>query len=187
MITPNDFRNGTTFSRNGNLYTVLGFQHVKPGKGPAFVRAKIQNLRTGAITEETFRSEEKLQDVRIERHEMNFLYSEGDTLVLMDNESYEQIPVRRELFGRLADLLRENETVFVDLYEEEVLAVALAPSVVLEVVETEPGMKGDTATAATKQAKLETGATIQVPLFVNEGDLVKVDTRSFAYIERAKR
>ncbi|OPX23448.1 MAG: elongation factor P [Planctomycetales bacterium 4484_113] len=186
MITPNDFRNGTTFSRGGVLYMVLGFQHVKPGKGPAFVRAKIQNLRTRAITEETFRTEEKLQEVRIERREMSYLYPEGDTLVLMDNETFEQTPVSRDLFGRLVDLLRENQTVFVDVHEDEVLAVSLPPAVVLEVAETEPGVKGDTATAATKPAKLETGATIQVPLFVNQGDRVKVDTRNFTYIEREK-
>jgi len=186
MITPNDFRNGTTFSRGGGLYAVLEFQHVKPGKGPAFVRARIQDLRSGAIREETFRSEEKLQDVRVEHREMTYLYAEGDVLVLMDGETFEQLPVPRELFGRLVDLLRENETVFVDVYEDEVLAVSLSPAVVLRVSETEPGVKGDTATAATKPARLETGATIQVPLFVNEGDSLKVDTRSFTYIERVK-
>jgi len=186
VITPNDFRSGSTFKKGGELFRVLEFLHVKPGKGPAFMRAKLQNLRTGAINEVTMRTEEKLEEVRVEKREMTYLYRQGGDYVFMDNRDYEQLALPAELLGEAAKLIRENDIVFVDKYEEEVLGIDLPPAVVLQVTQTGPGVKGDTATSATKPATLETGAVIQVPLFVNEGDFVKVDTRTFAYIERAK-
>ncbi len=186
MITPNDFRRGLTFRRNGDLFRVLEFLHVKPGKGPAFVRAKIQNLRSGSINEVTFRTEEKLEDIRVERREMVYLYREGDMLVFMDNETYDQMSVPEEVIGEKVKLIKENDPVFLEMYESEILGVDLPAAVVLRVTHAEPGVRGDTATSATKPAELETGLVVQVPLFVNEGDLIKVDTRTCQYIERAK-
>jgi elongation factor P len=187
MITPNDFRVGTTFRRGGQILRVIEFLHVKPGKGPAFVRAKIQNLRTGAITEETFRTEEKLEDVRVERRSMVFLYMSGNNLVVMDSETFDQIEVPADALGEKALLLSENQEIFVDICDEEIIGVELPALINVEVVETEPGVKGDTATTAMKPAVLKGGARIQVPLFVKAGDLIKVDTRSMAYVERVKR
>ncbi len=187
MITPNDFRNGTTFEKGGEIYRVLEFLHVKPGKGPAFVRAKIQNLRTGAITDETFRTEEKINDVRVERREMVYLYTEGSSMIVMDNETYEQISVPIEMLGERAKLLVEGEPVYLDICEESVIDASLPTAVLVEVEYAEPGVRGDTATAATKLARLKGGLQIQVPLFVNEGDIVKVDTRTLTYIERVKK
>lgn len=165
---------------------VLEFQHVKPGKGPAFVRVKLLNVRSGSINEVTMRTEEKLEDVRIEKREMAFLYRDGESYIFMDSQDYDQVPVQADMLGDKLQLIRENDVVFMDLYGEEILGVDLPASVVLKVVQTEPGVKGDTATAATKAATLETGAVIQVPLFVEEGDLVKVDTRAIKYLERVK-
>jgi len=187
MITPNDFRTGTTFKKGGDLLRVLEFQHVKPGKGPAFVRVKLLNIRTGAINEITMRTEEKLEDVRIEKREMTFLYRDGENYVFMDSRDYDQVPVHTSLLGEKARLIKENDAVYMDLYEEEILGVDLPASVILKVVQTDPGVKGDTATTATKAATLETGAVIQVPLFIDDGDLVKVDTRTIKYLERARR
>jgi elongation factor P len=186
MITPNDFRPGTTFQKDGDLLRVLEFQHVKPGKGPAFVRVKLLNVRSGAINEVTMRTEEKLEDVRIEKREMTFLYREGENFVFMDTRDYDQIPVHLSVLGDKVQLLKENDVVYMDFYEEEILGVDLPASVVLRVAQTDPGVKGDTATTATKAATLETGAVIQVPLFIDEGDLVKVDTRTVKYLERVK-
>jgi elongation factor P len=186
MITPNDFRPGTTFRKDRDLLRVLEFQHVKPGKGPAFVRVKLLNVRSGAINEVTMRTEEKLEDVRIEKREMTFLYREGDSYVFMDSRDYDQVPVDASMLGDKVQLIKENDVVYMDLYEEEILGVGLPASVILKVVQTDPGVKGDTATAATKAATLETGAVIQVPLFINEGDFVKVDTRAVEYLERVK-
>lgn len=186
MITPNDFRNGLAFKRGNDLFRVLEFLHVKPGKGPAFVRTKMLNLRTGSINEVTFRTEEKLEGIRVERREMAYLYREGDMLVFMDSETYDQMSVPEEAIGQKIKLIKENDPVFLELYEHEILGVDLPAAVVLRVTHAAPGVRGDTATNATKAAELETGLVVQVPLFVNEGDLVKVDTRTYQYIERAK-
>jgi elongation factor P len=186
MITPNDFRNGTTFKRGNDIFRVVEFLHVKPGKGPAFMRAKIQNLRSGGIVELTMRTEEKLEDIRVERREMTFLYRQGEDFVFMDNADFDQVIVPPEAVGDKAKLIKENDIVFIEKYEYEILGVDLPAAVVLRVVQTEPGVRGDTATAASKRATLETGAVIQVPLFVEEGTLIKVDTRTFSYLERVK-
>ncbi len=187
MITPNDFRNGTTFERDGQYFRVLEFLHVKPGKGPAFVRAKIQNLKTGAITDETFRTEEKLKDIRVERRETTYLYKEGEMVVVMDSETYDQYSLPNELLGQQAKLLGEGQTVYIEVCEENIIDAYLPANVVVEVIHAEPWVKGDTATSATKPAVVQGGVTIQVPLFVNVGEFVKIDTRTLTYVERVKR
>jgi elongation factor P len=185
-ISPNEFRNGTVLERSGALLEVMEFQHIKPGKGPAFVRVKFKDLRSGAIFEEKLRPEDKLDQVRIESRKMNYLYDDGDQLVLMDTESYDQIHVPKTLMGKQLSLLAENEELTVDLHGEEPIRVELPMSVVRQIVYCEPGVKGDTASAATKPATVEGGAVVNVPLFVNDGDRIKIDTRNFNYLERAK-
>lgn len=185
-ITPNDFRTGTVFQRGDHLLQVLEFQHVKPGKGPAFVRAKLRDLRTGAIVEEKMRPEEKLEDVRVENRKMSYLYADGEMLVLMDSETYDQISLPRDLLGKQAPLLAENEELTVAMHGDEAISVELPLTVVREVTFCEPGVRGDTATGATKPATVEGGATVNVPLFVNQGDKIKIDTRGPSYVERFK-
>lgn len=185
-ITPNDFTTSTVFTRDGRLLKVVEFQHIKPGKGPAFVRVKLLDLRSGAIFEEKLRPEEKLEDVRVESRKMNYLYNEGDMLVVMDNETYDQIHIPKELLGRQAALLIENEELTVAMNGEEPISADLPLVVAREVVFCEPGVKGDTATGATKPAQVEGGATVAVPLFVGQGDRIRIDTRTFNYVERAK-
>lgn len=184
MISTNDFRTGVTVEIDGQPWIVVDFQHVKPGKGAAFVRAKIKNVITGAVLERTFNAGEKLPRALIERREAQFLYSVDDDYTLMDNQTYEQITVKREDIGDGANYLKENMNVVVLSYDNRVIGVEVPNFVELVVVETEPGFKGDTATGGTKLAKLETGATVKVPLFVNVGDVLKVDTRTGTYIER---
>jgi elongation factor P len=185
-ITPNDFKPGTVFQRSGNLLKVVEFQHIKPGKGPAFVRAKLLDLRTGAIFEDKLRPEEKLEDVRVEARKMNYLYSEGDMLVLMDNQTYDQITIPKVLLGRQALLLVENEELTVAMNGEEPISADLPLTVNRVITFCEPGVRGDTTTGATKPATVEGGATVNVPLFVNQGDKIKIDTRTCNYVERAK-
>jgi elongation factor P len=185
-ITANDFKPGTVFQRGGNLLKVVEFQHIKPGKGPAFVRAKLLDLRTGAIFEDKLRPEEKLEDVRVEARKMNYLYNEGDMLVLMDNETYDQIHIPKELLGRQATLLTENVELTVAMNGDEPISADLPLTVNRVITFCEPGIRGDTATGATKPATVEGGATVNVPLFVNQGDKIKIDTRTFNYVERAK-
>lgn len=185
-ITPTDFRNGMVIDKQNQLLQIMEFQHIKPGKGPAFVRVKFKNLRSGAIFEEKLRPEEKLEEVRVENRKMNYLYAEGDDLVLMDNESYDQIHLPRAVLGKQAELLVENEELTVAMNGEEAISADLPLAVVREVTFSEPGVKGDTSGAATKPATVEGGATVNVPLFVNVGDKIKIDTRTFGYIERAK-
>ncbi len=184
MISTNDFRTGVTVEIDGQPWIVVDFQHVKPGKGSAFVRAKIKNVITGAVLERTFNAGEKLPRAHIERREAQFLYSVDDDYTLMDNQTYEQITVKREDIGDGANYLKENMNVVVLSYDNRVIGVEVPNFVELAVVETEPGFKGDTATGGTKLAKLETCATVKVPLFVNVGDVLKVDTRTGTYIER---
>lgn len=185
MINAGDLRSGTTIERGGDLFQVVDFAHVKQGRGTAFVRAKFKNLSTGAVTEETFRPEEKFGRARIERVEAQYLYRDGENYVMMDMSTYDQFPVAEALVGSAADYLKENDSVSLLQYDGRTLGVELPTAVELEITATEPGFKGDTANAAFKPATLETGLVIDVPLFVNQGDRVRVDTRSARYIERA--
>ena len=187
MADTSDFRNGLIIKFKNDLYTITYFQHVKPGKGGAFVRSTLKNLRTGRVLDNTFRSGESIEIVRVERRKYQYLYRESGGFVLMDNETYEQMTVAEELFGDSQKFLKESTEVEILLDDNEKIVTIEPPIFVeLDVVETEPGFRGDTATNAMKPAKLETGATINVPLFVNEGDKLKVDTRSGSYVERVK-
>ncbi len=187
MADTSDFRNGLIIKFKNDLYSIVEFQHVKPGKGGAFVRSTLKNLRNGKVLDNTFRAGEKVEVVRVERRVYQYLYREGDSLVLMDNETYDQINVPIEMFGGGEKFLKEGENVDLLMDEnDQIVTVEIPITVQLEVVETEPGFKGNTATNAQKPAKLETGATVNVPLFVNEGDILKIDTRTGEYLERAK-
>ncbi len=184
MISVNDFRNGVTVELDGQAYQVVEFQHVKPGKGAAFVRAKMKNVQTGATVERTFRGGEKIPKAHLDRREMQYLYSDGDGYVFMDNENYEQTTITRSQIGDGVKWLLENMTISVLIFQNNIIGIELPNFVELEVTDTEPGIKGDTATGATKNATLETGAVVQVPLFVNTGDRLRIDTRTSQYMER---
>ena len=186
MADTSDFRTGLIIKFKNDLYTLVEFQHVKPGKGGAFVRSTLKNLKTGKVLDNTFRAGEGIEIVRVERRKYQYLYREGNFLVCMDNDTYEQINIPMEFFGDGVDYLKESEEVDILFNGEEIINVEIPIFVNLKVVETEPGFKGDTATGATKPAKLETGATVNVPLFINEGDLLKIDTRVGGYVERVK-
>jgi len=187
MADTSDFRNGLIIRFKNDLYTIVEFQHVKPGKGGAFVRTTLKNLRTGRVLDNTFRSGESIEPVRVERRKYQFLYKDGNDFVLMDNDTFDQLQVSSDLFGKGKKFLKEGEEVELLVDEnEEIISAEMPIFVYLKVIETEPGFRGDTATNVTKPAKLETGATINVPLFVNENDLLKVDTRTGEYVERVK-
>jgi elongation factor P len=186
MADTSDFRNGLIIKFKNDLYSIAEFQHVKPGKGGAFVRSTLKNLKTGRVLENTFRSGEKVEIVRVERRKYLYLYSEADSLVCMDNETFEQIHVAKEYFSESLKFLKESEEVEILFNGSEIISVEIPIFINLRVVETEPGFRGDTATGAMKPAKLETGAQINVPLFINEGDVLKVDTRTGEYSERVK-
>lgn len=185
MISVNDFKTGVTVELDGVVYQVVDFQHVKPGKGAAFVRAKLKNVKTGGSVEKTFRGGEKLARAHLDKREMQYLYNDGDGFVFMDNENFEQITITADDIGEGAKWLMENMTIGVLLYNGGIMGIELPNFVELKVAETEPGIKGDTATGASKNAKLESGATVQVPLFINEGDRLRIDTRTGQYMERA--
>ncbi|MBE3550827.1 MAG: Translation elongation factor P [Brockia lithotrophica] len=185
MISTNDFYTGAVVIWENDPWQVLEFMHVKPGKGSPFVRAKLKNLRTGNIRETTFRAGEKLPRADVRTREMQFLYASGDEYVFMDTETFEQVSIPRARLEHEVNFLKENLTVHVMFYGDEVLGVDLPQTVTLQVVETEPGIRGDTVSGATKPAKLETGYIVQVPLFVNQGDWIVVDTRSGEYVSRA--
>lgn len=185
MISVNDFKTGVTIEFEDVVYMVVDFQHVKPGKGAAFVRAKLKNVKTGGTVEKTFRGGEKLARAHLDKREMQYLYSDADGYVFMDNENYEQISLSKDDIGEGAKWLMENMTIGILMYNTEIMGVEMPNFVELLVVETEPGIKGDTATGATKNAKLESGAVVQVPLFINEGDRLRIDTRIGQYMERA--
>ena len=185
MISAGDFRNGVTFEMDGNVVQIIEFQHVKPGKGAAFVRTKIRNVISGAVTEKTFSPTEKFPTAFVERKDMQYLYQDGDLYYFMDNETYENIPISADTLGDNFKFVKENMDCKVLSYKGNVFGEEPPFFVELEVVETDPGFKGDTATNATKPAKLETGAEIKVPLFIEEGDHIKVDTRTGEYMERA--
>ena len=185
MISAGDFRKGITFELNGEPHVVLDFQHVKPGKGAAFVRTKIKDVINGGVVERTFRPTEKFPAARIDRVDMQYLYADGDLYNFMDVNTYEQIALSSDVVGDALKFVKENETVKVCSYNGKVFSVEAPLFVELEITDTEPGFKGDTATGATKPATLETGAQINVPLFVNQGDRVKIDTRTGEYLSRA--
>ena len=184
MITAGEFRNGVTFELEGNVFQIVEFQHVKPGKGAAFVRTKLKNVITGGVVEKTFRPTEKMPKAHIERKDYEYLYSDGDLYYFMDQESFEQMPLNAEQLGDSLKFVKENMVVKVLSYKGNVFGVEPPTFVELVVTETEPGFKGDTTTGATKPATLETGATIAVPLFVNQEDVIRVDTRTGEYMER---
>jgi elongation factor P len=183
-VSTNDLKNGMTLNLGGDLWTVLAFLHHKPGKGQAVVRTKLRNVKSGAVQERTFKADEKVGLAIVERREMQFLYREGDHLVLMDNQTYEQLHVPIDVVGDAAGYLVEGATCLVPMHDGSPIGVELAAAVVLRVASTEPGVKGDRVSGAMKPATLETGTTVQVPLFVEEGDRVKVDTRSGQYLSR---
>ena len=182
MISAGDFRNGVTLEIEGNVYQILEFQHVKPGKGAAFVRTKLKNIINGGVVEKTFRPTEKFPQARIDRVEMQYLYSDGDLFHFMNTENYDQIALNKEDIGDSLKFVKENEMVKVCSYNGNVFAVEPPLFVELEITDTEPGFKGDTATGATKPATVETGAVVYVPLFVDQGDKIKIDTRTGEYL-----
>lgn len=184
MITAGEFRNGATFELDGQIFQVVEFQHVKPGKGAAFVRTKLKNIVTGATIERTFNPTDKMPKAHIERKDMQYLYNDGDLYYFMDVETYEQMPLSKDQLGDSLMFVKENMTVKILSHKGNVFGIEPPTFVELEITETEPGFKGDTATGATKPATLETGATIKVPLFVNKGDMVRIDTRTGEYMER---
>jgi len=184
MISTNQFRNGSAIRVDGKRFTILYFQHVKPGKGGAFVRTRLRNIDSGAMVEKTFRAGEKLENVRTESRQMTYLYKDGDLLYFMDSDTYDQVPVPAAVVGEAAGYIVEGSTVNVLSADGEVVSVEPQAHVDLGVSETDPGLKGDTATGGTKPATLETGVIVQVPLFINVGDRVRVDTRSNEYLTR---
>ena len=185
MISSNDLRNGVTVEIDGYAWQVVDFQHVKPGKGAAFVRAKMKNLQTGSTVERTFNAGEKVPKAHVEKKVMEFLYESDGEYNVMDTESYEQIALSKEQLGNAVNFLKENMQIAVLTFHDIIFSVELPMSVELDVVETDPGIKGDTATGGSKLAKLETGYTVKVPLFINVGDKLRIDTRSGDYLERA--
>jgi len=184
-ISTNDLKNGMALDLPEGLMSVVEFQHVKPGKGGAFVRTKLKNVRSGAVLDRTFRADEKVKLAVIDKREMQFLYREGPDYVFMDNQTYDQLHVPAEGIGNAVNFLKEGDSAVLPTYEDEVIGVDLPASVELAVSETEPGIQGDRVSGARKPATLETGFVVQVPLFVNVGDRVKVDTRSGEYLSRA--
>lgn len=185
MISVNDFRTGLTIEVEGGLWRVMDFQHVKPGKGAAFVRSKLRNLRTGAVQEKTFRAGEKVGRAQIDNRKMQYLYANGDQHVFMDTESYDQIELAESAIEYELKFLRENMEVHIMMFHGETLGVELPNTVELEVTETEPGIKGDTASGGSKPAILETGLVVQVPFFVNQGDRLIINTEEGSYVSRA--
>ena len=184
MISTNDFRTGQTIEWEGGVWMVVDFQHVKPGKGAAFVRARLKNVITGNVNETTFRAGEKLPKAQIEYREMQYLYESSGDYMFMDQTSYEQVSLSTDLLGDALKYLKENMVIGVQFYAGAPIGVELPNFVELVIVETDPGLRGDTASGGTKPAKLETGAVVQVPLFVQEGERIRVDTRTHQYLER---
>jgi len=184
-ISTADLKNGMSIDLPEGLFQVVEFQHVKPGKGGAFVRTTLKNVRTGAVVEKTFRAGEKMERAVIDKREMQYLYRQGDDYVFMDNESYEQLPVDRSSLGTTADYLVEGSGAILLMYKDEIVGTDIPAAVELNIAETEPGVQGDRVSGARKPATLETGLVVQVPLFVEPGDRIKVDTRSGEYLSRA--
>ena len=186
MITAGDFRNGVTFDMDGSVFQIIEFQHVKPGKGAAFVRTKIRNVISGAVVEKTFNPTDKFPTAFIERKDMEYLYNDGDLYYFMDQESYETVPIDRSKLGDAFRFVKENMVVKILSYKGVIFGSEAPNFVELLVTQTEPGVRGDTATNVTKPATLETGAEIRVPIFINEGEMIRVDTRTGEYLERCK-
>ena len=185
MISAGDFRNGMTFEMDGQVVQVIEFQHVKPGKGAAFVRTKYKNVITGAVVETSFNPTAKFPTAYVERKDMQYSYNDGELYYFMDMETYDQVPISKDVVGNALDFVKEEEIVKVLSYKGNVFGIEPPFFVALTVTETEPGVKGNTATNATKPAVVETGAEIRVPLFINEGDKIRIDTRTGEYMERA--
>lgn len=185
MISAGEFRKGTTFEMDGQVFNIVDFQHVKPGKGAAFVRTKIKNVITGAVIEKTFNPTEKFPEAVIERKEMQYLYNDAGLYYFMDLSTYEQIPLNQDIVEDAVKFLKENDTATIRFFKGEAFSVEPPNFVELEITHTEPGVKGDTATNTLKPATVETGATVMVPLFINTGDRIRIDTRSGEYMERA--
>ncbi|PKM83641.1 MAG: elongation factor P [Firmicutes bacterium HGW-Firmicutes-13] len=184
MISTNDFHTGVTIELEGQIFTVVDFQHVKPGKGSAFVRTKLKNIKTGAVTEKTFRAGEKVTRAHIERRSMQYLYNTGEEYVFMDMESFEQFPLDRKYLGDSIYYLKENMEAAFLMHQGNIIGVEMPNFVELTVSETDPGFKGDTASGGSKPAVMETGLTVQVPFFINVGDVLRIDTRTGEYMER---
>jgi len=185
MISSNDFRNGVTILIEGNLWTVIEFLHVKPGKGSAFVRTRLKNVKTGSTVERTFRAGEKLERATVDKRQMSMLYNDADGFHFMDQETFENVTLQRDIIGGPADFLKDGMLIDVQFHGDVPIGVELPAHVELKIVETDPGFKGNTATNTFKPAKLETGATVQVPLFIESGDTIRIDTRDRGYIGRA--
>lgn len=185
MISSNDFRTGVTIELDGDAYQVVDFQHVKPGKGAAFVRTKLRNVRTGSVVERTFAAGEKLPKAHLERKEMQYLYHDGEAFIFMDVNNFEQMPLNDDQIGEGKKYLKENMNIHILLFQGNVIGVDLPSQVELEITETEPGIKGDTASGGSKPATLETGAVVRVPFFINVGDVIQVNTKTGEYIGRA--
>lgn len=186
MASTSDFRNGLVLRIDGNLFSITEFQHVKMGRGAAFVRSKLKNLQTGRVVERTFRGGEKVEDVRLERRNMQYLYREGENLVCMDNETYEQLSIPVEMLESGTDFLREGDPVEILMDGDNPIGIEIQTFVILKVVEAEPSFKGDTVSNTTKKVVVESGGSVQVPMFVDVGDKLKIDTRTSEYIERVK-
>ena len=186
MVTAGDFRNGVTFEMDGNVYSIIEFQHVKPGKGAAFVRTKMRNVETGAVTETSFNPTAKFDEAFVERKDMEYSYNDGDLYYFMDPETFDMTPLNKDVLGDAFQFVKENTMCSLLSYKGSVFTVEVPNFVDLVVTETEPGVKGDTATNVTKPATVETGAEIKVPLFINEGEKIQIDTRTGEYLERAK-
>ena len=187
MISVSDFRNGVTFDMDGKVMQIIEFQHVKPGKGAAFVRVKMRNVITGGVTETTFNPNDKYPTAYIERKKMDYSYKDGDLYYFMDNETYEQIPISKDTLGDDFRFVKENENVKVLSYKGSVFAVEPPLFVELEITETEPGVKGNTATNVLKPATVETGAVVKVPIFIEQGERIQIDTRTGEYLGRSKK
>jgi elongation factor P len=185
VISTNDFRNGTMFEMDGQLLQIVNVEHIKLARAGAVIKAKVRNLLTGAIFEHSFRGGEKFKTVRIESSEATYLYADGNHHYFMDTKTYDQVPVDEEMLESVLPLLKEGSTAYLMRYQDRLIGVELPINVELKVTSTDPGFKGDTVSGGTKPAKLETGATIQVPLFIQPGDLIRVDTRNNSYMERA--
>lgn len=187
MVSVNDFKRGMAIKLEGDIYSVIEFLHVKPGKGGAFVRTKLKSLTRGTVIDKTFRGGEKVEDIRIERRKMQYLYDEGDSFVFMDTETYDQKSIDKDFVDDIMDYIKEGDEVEISIYNDNPISVEPPTFVELKVTYAEPGVKGDTATNVTKPVTVETGAKINVPLFVNEGDIIKIDTRKGEYVERIKQ
>jgi elongation factor P len=186
LIDTSDFKNGLGIELDGQVFTIVEFQHVKPGKGGAFVRTRLKNVRSGAVLEKTFRAGEKMEQAILDRRPMNYLYSQDGEYFLMDMETFDQIAVPRSVIGDAVKYLKEETEVQVLRHNDQVIGVDIPLFMELEVVEADPGLRGDTASGGSKPARLETGAVVQVPLFINVGERIRVDTRNDTYLERAK-